>query len=164
METLKLLSLTTMFAAFAGYTIFIFVKLGAQKSYSISYYELPRRMNYLFVLFTWLISLPLLTFSFNPTKPLFIIAAFNIAYVGGFARFTSNNFVATMHMIFAIGGMICAIVGLNIYYYCWQSVAITSFYIGVGALWSFLLPRVWIFTLEAMAFLTIITGLLVLAL
>ena len=110
---------TVMVGVFISYVLFIWTKYGIQKSISESYYVLPKKENFLFILFCWLFAFPAMLLG---DSYLMLFAGGGIVFVGASAAM--HTFPTRMaHLIGAIGGMILACLAMIFQYHMWYMVA-----------------------------------------
>jgi len=108
-----------MVSVFISYVAYIIFKYGIQKSISESYYVLPKKLNFLFVLFTWLFAIPAM---FLGNSLLMFFAGGGIVWVGANAAMHKNP-TRTIHLIAAIGGMILGGLAMIFQYHMWYMTA-----------------------------------------
>lgn len=108
-----------MVSVFVSYVSFIWGKYGVQTSISESYYTLPEKQNYLFVLFTFLFAFPAMILG---NSWLMYFAGGGIVFVGGNAAMHENP-TRAIHLIAAIGGMILGCIAMIFQYHMWYMVA-----------------------------------------
>lgn len=113
-----------MVSVFISYVLYISFKYGFQKSISESYYVLPKKENFLFVLFTWLFAFPAM---FLGNSLLMFFAGGGIVWVGANAAMHSYP-TRGFHLTAAIGGMILGCLAMIFQYDMWYMTA------GVAAL------------------------------
>lgn len=111
-----------MVSVFISYVSFIWIKYGIQKSISESYYVLPKKQNFLFVLFTWLFAFPAM---YLGNSLLMFFAAGGIVWVGANAAMHKNP-TRAIHLIAAIGGMVLGCLAMTFQYDMWYVVAIIA--------------------------------------
>ncbi|MDA3781335.1 MAG: hypothetical protein PF487_14080 [Bacteroidales bacterium] len=110
---------STMVSVFVLYVSFIWIKYGIQKSISESYYVLPKKENFLFVLFTWLFAIPAMILG---NSLLMFFAGGGIVWVGANAAMHEEP-TRAIHLTAAIGGMILAGLAMIIQYDMWYMTA-----------------------------------------
>lgn len=113
-----------MITVFFAYVIFIWSKYGVQKSISESYYVLPKKWNWLFVMFCWLFTFPAMILGASYWM---LFAGAGIVFVGAAAAMHTFP-TRTVHLAGAIGGMIIACLAIIIQYHMWYMV------VGISAL------------------------------
>lgn len=116
---LSTIMFSTMVSVFVSYVSFIWIKYGIQKSISESYYILPKKENFLFVLFTWLFAIPAM---FLGNSLLMFFAGGGIVFVGASAAMHKMP-TRIVHLIAAIGGMILAGLAMIFQYHMWYMTA-----------------------------------------
>lgn len=98
--------LETLFAitlfVFLGYVFFIWNRYGVLTSISESYYLLPDKLKFLFVLFCWGFSIPVIMLAHNP---LIFFAGSGIAFVGAAAQF-KKKLSKEVHTLGAFSGVL----------------------------------------------------------
>lgn len=143
---------------FASYVSWIISKFGVLPSISESFYRLnENRLGLLFTLFCWALAIPMI-FQSNETTPLFFFSAAGLAFVGATPLFKwSGAMTDKIHGIGAGVGIVCGLAGLYFEYHMWEPFA--GFILATGAL-LLLKVKNHIWWIEIMAFLAIITGLL----
>ena len=99
-----------MLFTFISYVSFIWIKYGVQPSISESYYRLPKNFNFLFTLFCWGFSFPVVILAIS-TTPLFFFAGVGIALVGAAAQF-KDEWVGKFHYYAAVIGVIFSQLGI----------------------------------------------------
>ena len=115
LTTILFLVMVTVFLAYVG---FIWKKYGIQKSISESYYVLPKKENFLFVLFTWLFAFPAMILG---DSYLMLFAGGGIVFVGAAAAMHKMP-TRAVHLTAAIGGMILACLAMIFQYHMWYMV------------------------------------------
>jgi len=108
-----------MVSVFISYVLFIWIKYGVQKSISESYYVLPKKQNFLFVLFCWLFAFPAMILG---NSLLMLFAGGGIVFVGAAAAM-HNMPTRAWHLTAAIGGMVLACLAMIFQYHMWYMVA-----------------------------------------
>ena len=108
-----------MVSVFISYVLFITIKYGVQKSISESYYVLPKKENFLFVLFTWLFAFPAM---FLGNSLLMFFAGGGIVWVGANAAMHKMP-TRAIHLTAAIGGMVLGCLAIIFQYHMWYIVA-----------------------------------------
>lgn len=108
-----------MVSVFVSYVLYISFKYGIQKSISDSYYVLPKKENFLFVLFTWLFAFPAM---FLGNSLLMFFAGGGIVWVGVNAAMRKNP-TRIIHLVAAIGGMILGVIAIIFQYHMWYIAA-----------------------------------------
>ncbi len=116
---LQTILFSTMISIFISYVSFIWVKYGIQISISESYYVLPKKINFLFVLFTWLFAIPAMI---SGNSLLMFIAGGGIVFVGAAAAMHKMP-TRIVHLVAAIGGMILAGLAMIFQYHMWYMTA-----------------------------------------
>ncbi len=107
-----------MVTVFVAYVLFISIKYGIQKSISESYYVLPKKYNFLFVLFCWLFAFPAMILG---NSYLMLFAGGGIVFVGAAAAM--HKFPTRwVHLAGAIGGMILGCLAMIFQYHMWYMV------------------------------------------
>jgi len=102
------------------YNILIVSIYGVLPSVSESFYRLPKKYNFLFILFCWFFPLPL----FVATEvPLIFGAAAGIAFVGAAAKFY-DGFVGRVHFTAAIGAVILSQLAIIFNFHFWEMSAV----------------------------------------
>jgi hypothetical protein len=119
-----------MVTVFVAYVSFIWSKYGIQKSISESYYVLPKKENFLFVLFTWLFAFPAMILG---NSLLMLFAGGGIVFVGAAAAMHKMP-TRAVHLTGAIGGMILACLAMIFQYHMWYMVAAVAGAILLSAL------------------------------
>lgn len=99
-----------MQVVFITYVSFIWIKFGIQKSISESYYVLPEKINFLFILFCWLFAFPAMILG---NSWLMLAAGGGIVFVGAAAAMHLMP-TRAIHLTGAIGGIIAS--QLSIYF------------------------------------------------
>jgi hypothetical protein len=107
-----------MITVFVSYVIFISFKYGIQTSISESYYVLPPREKFLFVLFTWLFAFPAI---FLGNSLLMFFAGGGIIFVGAAAAMHKMP-IRAIHLTAAIGGIILGCIAIILQYNMWYMV------------------------------------------
>jgi len=110
---------TVMVGVFISYVLYIMIKYGIQKSISESYYVLPKKENFLFVLFCWLFAFPAMLLG-NSYWMLF--AGGGIVFVGANAAMHVQP-TRTIHVVAAVSAMILACLAMIFQYHMWYMVA-----------------------------------------
>ena len=132
---------------FLAYVLFIWIKYGIQKSISESYYVLPKKWNWLFVLFCWLFAFPVMIIG---GSYLMMLAGAGIVFVGAAAAMHTFP-TRAVHMTGAIGGILASQVAIATQYdMLWLT--ITSF--GLAGLLA-IIPKTrkhWMWLVELVAF------------
>ena len=108
-----------MITVFISYVLFIWNKYGIQTSISESYYVLPKKENFLFVLFCWLFAFPAMILG-NSWWMFF--AGGGIVWVGANAAMHQKP-TRLIHLIAAISGIILACLAMIFQYNMWYMVA-----------------------------------------
>ena len=108
-----------MVTVFVAYVTFIWSKYGVLKSISESYYMLPKKINFLFTLFTWLFAFPAMLLG---NSLLMFFAGGGIVFVGAASAMHFQP-VRTWHLVGAIGGMILGCLAMIFQYHMWYMVA-----------------------------------------
>jgi len=109
-----------MVTVFLAYVIFIWSKFGVQKSVSESYYVLPKKWNWLFVMFCWLFAFPGMILG---SSYWMLFAAGGIVFVGAAAAMHTFP-TRAVHLAGAIGGMILGCLAIIFQYHMWYVVPI----------------------------------------
>lgn len=104
-----------MVLVFVSYVSFIWIKYGIQKSISESYYTLPKKENFLFVLFIWLFAFPAM---FLGNSLLMFFAGGGIVWVGANAAMHKMP-TRAIHLTAAIGGMVLGGLAMIFQYDMW---------------------------------------------
>ena len=145
-------------AIFIAYISFIISKYGVQPSISESFYKLQEtRLGFLFTLFCWGLA-SLMIFQSNETTPLFFFSAVGLGFVGTATLFKwSGAMTDKVHGAGAGIGIACGLAGLYFEYHMWEP--FVGFILATGAL-LLLKVKNHIWWIEIMAFIAIITGLL----
>ena len=95
-----------MLTVFITYVGFIWSKYGVLPSISDSYYELPKKIDFLFILFCWGFAFPAVIIGVDLTDNfLMFLAGGGIIFVGAAAAF-NQELTQTVHEIGAFGGVI----------------------------------------------------------
>jgi len=95
-----------MLTVFITYVGFIWSKYGVLPSISDSYYELPKKIDFLFILFCWGFAFPAVIIGVDLTDNfLMFLAGGGIIFVGAAAAF-KQELTQTVHEIGAFGGVI----------------------------------------------------------
>ena len=110
---------SVMVTVFIAYVLFIMIKYGVQKSISESYYALPEKQNFLFVLFTWLFAFPAMILG---NSWLMFFAGGGIVFVGANAA-TRKHPTRAIHLLGAISGMLLGGIAMIIQYHMWYMTA-----------------------------------------
>ena len=110
---------TLMVLTFISYVSFIWIKYGVQTSISESYYTLPKKINYLFVLFTWFFAFPAMILG---NSYWLFFAGGGIVFVGGNAAMHEQP-TRAIHLIAAIGAMILGGLAIIFQYHMWYITA-----------------------------------------
>jgi len=154
-----MLTLTLIQAAiFTAYVSFIISKFGVLPSISESFYRLnENRLGLLFTLFCWTLAVPMM-FQSNETTLFFFFSAVGLGFVGATPMFKwSGAMTDKIHGAGAGIGIACGLAGLYFEYHMWEP--FVGFLLVTGAILGFKLKdHIW--WIEIMAFLAIITGLL----
>ena len=108
-----------MVSVFISYVLYVSLKYGIQKSISESYYVLPKKENFLFVLFTWLFAFPAM---FLGNSLLMFFAGGGIVWVGANAAMHENP-TRAIHLTAAIGGMVLGCLAIIFQYDMWYVTA-----------------------------------------
>lgn len=108
-----------MISVFISYVAYIWIKYGIQTSISESYYTLPKKKNFLFVLFTWLFAIPAMIIG---NSLLMFFAGGGIVWVGANAAMHDQP-TRKYHLIAAIGGMILGGLAMIFQYHMWYMTA-----------------------------------------
>lgn len=145
-------------AIFIAYISFIISKYGIQPSISESWYKLEEtRSGVLFTLFCWGLA-ALMIFQSNETTPLFFFSGVGLGFVGAATMFKwSGAMTDKIHDAGAGIGIACGLAGLYFEYHMWTPAL--GFILATGAI-LLLKLKDYIWWIEIMAFLAIITGLL----
>jgi len=101
-----------MQVVFLAYVSFIWIKYGAQKSISESYYVLPEKWNFLFVLFTWFFAFPAMILG---SSYYMLAAGAGIVFVGAAAAMHKMP-TRAVHLTGAIGGIIASQLAIYLQY------------------------------------------------
>lgn len=107
-----------MVSVFLAYVGYIWAKYGVQTSISESYYVLPKKDNWLFVLFTWLFAFPAMILG-NSWWMFF--AGGGIVWVGANAAMHQQP-TRAIHLATAIGGMIMGCLAMIFQFHMWYLV------------------------------------------
>jgi len=136
-----------MLAVFVSYVSAIWIKYGIQKSISDSYYALPEQLRFLFTFFCWGFALPAIIVGVEVT-PLMFFAGVGIAFVGAAAQI-HDNFVAKVHNITAISGILFSQLAIYFgYHLLWLNIISLS----LIALIYFFIKKNYIWWIEIVAF------------
>jgi len=108
-----------MVSVFVAYVLYISFKYGIQTSISESYYVLPKKENFLFVLFTWLFAFPAM---YLGNSLLMFFAGGGIVWVGANAAMHKNP-TRTIHLIAAVSGMVLGCIAIIFQYHMWYVTA-----------------------------------------
>ena len=143
---------------FTTYILFIIRKFGVLPSISQSFYNLNEtRLGLLFTLFCWALAIPMI-FQSNETTPLFFFSAAGLALVGATPMFNwSGAMTDKLHGIGAGVGIAFGLAALYFEYHMWEP--FVGFILATGLILGLKLKN-HIWWIEIMAFLSIITGLL----
>jgi len=93
-----------MLLVFISYVSYIWIKYGAQKSISASYYVLPEKLRFLFTFFCWGFAVPAIMLGVEIT-PLMFFAGAGILVVGAAPKIAMKE-EYKVHMIAAISGIV----------------------------------------------------------
>jgi hypothetical protein len=130
---------------FIAYVLFIWIKYGAQKSISESYYVLPKKWNWLFVAFCWLFAFPVMIIG---NSYLMMAAGGGIVFVGAAAAM--HNFPTRwVHLTGAIGGILASQLAIIFQYDLWWVSAISF---GLAGLVALLFKKYAMWCVELIAF------------
>ncbi len=141
-----------MVTVFFSYVMFIWIKYGAQKSISESYYVLPKKENWLFVMFCWLFAFPAMILG---GTYLMMAAGAGIVLVGAAAAM--HTFPTRFwHLFGAIGGIIASQIAIVFQYDMWWLTAIS---LGVAGLVALLFKKHAMWCVELVAFIAIVIAL-----
>lgn len=144
---------------FVTYVGYICYRFGVLPSISESHYKLNEvRSGYLFTLFCWALAITMV-FQSNESSPLYFFSGVGLAFVGAAAQFkwTGAN-IHIVHYLGAFVGIAAALAGLYFESELWQPSIIFTTSVIIIVLGKVKNPTFWI---EIVAFLVIITGLLV---
>lgn len=114
MITLKIASILIALLFLAIYTVYVINKFGIPDSYSKTYYDLPNKKRWIFILFIFGISLPAIIFTIDPFRPILLLGIVMIASVGVFAMY-KKKIIEEIHIICASGGIILSFLDLLLY-------------------------------------------------
>ena len=137
-----------MVSVFIAYVLYISFKFGIQKSISESYYVLPKKENFLFVLFTWLFAFPAI---FLGNSLLMFFAGGGIVWVGANAAMHKNP-TRAIHLTAAIGGVTCAQLAILFNYHMWW---LTAAFVLASIITYLFNKQTYIWWTEIYAFITI---------
>ena len=130
---------------FVAYVLFIWIKYGIQKSISESYYVLPKKWNFLFVLFCWLFAFPAM---FLGNSYWMLFAGGGIVFVGAAAAMHTFP-TRAWHLSGAIGGIILSQLAIFFQYdLLWLNIASLS----LAALVALLFKKYAMWCVELVAF------------
>ena len=115
LSTILFVLMVSDFLAYVGY---IWSKFGVQTSISESYYVLPEKQNFLFVLFCWLFAFPAMILG---NSLLMLFAAGGIVFVGAAAAMHQMP-TRAVHLAGAIGGMILGCIAMITQFHMWYLV------------------------------------------
>ena len=130
---------------FVAYILFIWIKYGAQKSISESYYVLPKKWNWLFVMFCWLFAFPVMIIG---GSYLMLAVGAGIVFVGAAAAMHTFP-TRTVHLTGAIGGIIASQLAITFQYDMWWLTAIS---LGLAGLVALLFKKKAMWCVELVAF------------
>jgi len=144
-------------AIFIGYVQYIALKYGIQKSISESYYDLPRRWQFIFTLTLWGFAIPIMLVG-NSTW--FFLAGGLICFVGAAAAFKDWAITYKVHMVGAYGGVLLGFIGIlgDLHNWYIASIAIMSIII----IWFTSQFKIW--WIEIVAFAAVWLSILIAAL
>lgn len=154
MEILYIISLMV----FISYLTTITWKYGLLPSISESYYKLPSNRKFIFTLFCWGFSLPLMMLGLEQTdNVLMFLAPAGIAFVGAAAAFKGNKLTYQVHMTGAIIGVLLSHLAIWILYqqYIVGAIAFGLMIILIGLTWLKFKVN-YFFWIEVIAYLSII--------
>jgi len=140
-------------AIFISYIQYITFKYGVQKSISESYYDLPKKWQFIFTLTLWGFAVPIMIVG---DSAWFFLAGSLICAVGAAPAFKSLATEYNVHMIGAYGGVILGFAGLvfDYHYYSIVLIAILAMII----MWFNITNKTW--WIEILAFATVWIGIL----
>lgn len=142
---------------FVSYVAYIWIKYGAQKSISQSYYNLPTNKRWVFSVFILGFTLPLaLLATFNNLVYL-PIGAWLVSGVAVTCNLNNSKFTKVVHMIMAIGGIVFSL--FSLWYECeiWQP----SIYMLIASVCCLFMTKKPIWWIEIFGFVSIILGYIV---
>ena len=111
----KLVSFIIMLVTFISYVSFIWIKYGAQKSISMSYYSLSQNARPLFTLFCWFFAIPAIIIG---ETALMFFAGAGIAFVGAACQI-KEKFTKKVHVTAATIGIISSQLAIILNYHMW---------------------------------------------
>lgn len=142
-----------MVLVFVSYVSFIWIKYGAQKSISESYYRLPSKYNFIFTLFIWGFALPAMVIG---NSLLMFFAGAGIAFVGSAAAF-EEKLTKTVHYAGAGIGILASQLAIIINYDMWW-VSVSGLVISILFAMLFKKYAIWIVELVAFISIAIVLG------
>lgn len=138
---------------FIAYVLFIWIKYGAQKSISESYYVLPKKWNWLFIAFCWLFAFPVMIIG---SSYWMLAAGAGIIFVGAAAAMHTFP-TRTIHLTGAIGGIIASQLAIIFQYGMWEISMISLVLAGLLSL-IFKKHAMWLTELIAFIAISIVLG------
>jgi len=99
---------------FAGYLLVIWKKFGVQSSISESYYDIPKKYQFVFTLVLWAAAIPIMIVG---DTILLFIAGILICFVGAAPAFKGILMEYKVHMVGAYGGFTLGLLSLVIDYH-----------------------------------------------
>jgi hypothetical protein len=131
--------------AFIAYVLFIWIKYGAQKSISESYYVLPKKWNWLFVAFCWLFAFPVMIIG---SSYFMLAAGAGIVFVGAAAAMHTFP-TRAVHVTGAIGGIIASQLAI---YFQYDMLWLNIITVSLAALVALLFKKYAMWCVELVAF------------
>jgi len=138
-----------MLSVFVSYVGYIWIKYGVQKSISDSFYRLPKRKQFLFILFCWGFSFPAMILG---DCVLMFLAGTFICFVGAAAAFKGDKMTKWVHMTGAYGGVLLSQIAIWIVYDMWY---VTVIFLVLSGLLFILKVKDKIWFAELLAFISI---------
>lgn len=160
MEPYFIYLVLAIFVTFTSYVLYIVSNFGVLESISDSWYVLPKNRKPLFWLFTVCIGIPLLFFA-GSTAPWFFLAGAGFVFVGTASAFNDDTVTNRVHYAGATIGIVFSFVGLYFDYGLFYP--LFAFLISLPIIYYYDKKNL-IWWLEISAFITVIAGLLDVAL
>jgi hypothetical protein len=146
---IKIYCLIAAFALFWAYLIPMVIIYGWPQSISATFYSLPKRINWLFTVWLWALSILLMIA--GSTNLMFLAAGF-IMFVGVYPYFTEQKW---QHYICAMLGILIGLASLYFDYNEWWLLILAATFVVFAYLAKIKYIDLW---LEVAAFVIIMTG------
>jgi hypothetical protein len=140
-----------MISVFVIYNLTILLKYGCLNSISASYYSLPVKYNWLFLVFCWGYAIPAI---FMAHDGFMFFAGGMICFVGIASAFRSNSFTANVHQYSSFAAVVLSQLSIMFVYHMYYLNIIMI----VSAIVLYLLSKKiaqWMYILEVIAFITV---------